>query len=485
MADSFDRTVDPVLMAMRTLLLVALCAATYSQAQQAWTLEQCLQRAEQQNLALRGDQLDADLAAKASDQSRWALLPDLNAGATHGYNWGKAVDRYTNTFATDRVRTNNLWLGSNWTLFQGLRLQNERVKAGIDADAAIKGLEASRNTIRKDVVSRFLNVLSLRERIKAADAQAASTREQVEVMQALVDAGRVARAQRLDLDAQLAQEELNGVDLRNQHDLALLQLGQALFLTPQEQASFDISAPPLASLAIAEPVQRVEEIMPAVIAADPAYAQADLNVRSAEKQVDIARSGSIPSLSFNASVGTGYSGLNQTPVGQPTVIDVPIGSTTGGEVVYAQDYLYDTEVTPFGTQLDDNLNESVGFTLSVPLFNNMRNRLAVDQARVQRERMALLKESELQRMQRDVQDALNQQRAAYRQFMAANKALTASEEALRYAQERFTAGAITTADLNAAKNNLARSTADVITARYAWVMAAKSLDILQGLPITL
>lgn len=470
---------------MRTLLLVAIGAATHCLAQQAWTLDQCLQRAEQQNLVLRGDRLDADLAEKASQQSRWALLPDLNAGATHGYNWGKAVDRYTNTFATDRVRTNNLWLSSNWTLFQGMRLQNERMKAGIDADAAMKGLEASRNTIRKDIVGRFLNVLSLRERIKAAEAQAASTREQVEVMQALVEAGRAARAQRLDLDAQLAQEELNVVDLSNQHDLALLQLGQALYLTPQEQAMFDITAPPLSSLAITEPAQRAEEIMPAVVAADPAYAQAELNAQSAEKQEDIARSGGIPALSFNATVGTGYSGLNKTPVGQPSVVDVPIGATTGGEVVYAQDYLFDTEVTPFGTQLDDNLNESVGFTLTVPLFNNMRNRLAVDQARVQRERMQLLKESELQRMQRDVQDALNQQRSAYRQFVAASKALEASEEALRYAQERFTAGAITTADLNTAKNNLARSTADVITARYSWVMAAKSLDILQGLPITL
>src|SRR6185503_1131000 len=124
---------------MRALVIPAALLAFSLSAQQPWTLDQCLLRAEQQNLTYRSAQLQADLADKASDQSRWALLPDLNAGATHGYNWGKAVDRYTNTFATDRVRTNNLWLSSNWTLFQGFRLQNERQKADIDAQASVKG----------------------------------------------------------------------------------------------------------------------------------------------------------------------------------------------------------------------------------------------------------------------------------------------------------------------------------------------------------
>lgn len=454
-------------------------------AQAPFTIEQCLQRAEQQNLAFRNDQLNAELARETSDQSKWALLPDLNAGATHGYNWGKAVDRYTNTFATDRVRTNNLWLSSNWTLFQGFRLQNQRIKAGIDADASLKGLDASRNAIREQVVLGFLNVLAFRENTRAAETQAASTRERISATKALVDAGRLPRSQLFDLEAQLAQEEMNVVDQQNQAEQALLQLGQALSLTIEEQRTFDITAPALSTLAITEPTQSVEEAMAPVLANDPAFARAAMNVRSAEKATSIARSGSMPSLSFNASVGSGYSGLNKTPVGSGTDVLVPIGATLGGETVYTPTTIYDTEVTAFGTQLDDNLNESVGFTLTVPLFNNMSNRLAIDQARVQHAQAEIALETERQRVQRDVQDALLQQRMAYRQHQSASRALTAAEEALRYAEERYTAGAGTIVDLNLAKANVARSMADVIGARYNWVMAAKSLDILMGLPVTL
>ena len=470
---------------MRQMIIVAAFAASAAQAQSGWTLDQCLQRAEQQNLSYRSDQLDADLAGKASDQSRWALLPDLNAGATHGYNWGKAIDRYTNTFATERVRSNNLWLSSNWTLFQGMRLQNQRLRADIDADAAMQGLTASRNAIHRQVVSQFLTVLGLREGIRAAQEQASSTGTQIEATQALVEAGRVARAQLFDLEAQLAREEMTVVDLQNQEQQALLQLGQSLFLTPAEQRTFNISGPPITALAITEPTANVDTVVAAVLAVDPAYARAGLNAESTEKGISIARSGSIPSLSFNASFGTGYSGLNSTVVGDPTVVNTPVGFTESGEIVYVQDQIYDTEVTGFGTQLDENLNRSVGFTLAVPLFNNMSNRLAIDQARVQHEQAVLQQESERQRVQRDVQDALLQQRAAYRQFRAASKALAASEEALRYAEERFAAGVITIAELNLAKANVARSTSDVINARYDWLMAAKSLDILQGLPVTL
>ena len=40
-------------------------------------------------------------------------------------------------------------------------------------------------------------------------------------------------------------------------------------------------------------------------------------------------------------------------------------------------------------------------------------------------------------------------------------------------------------ELNTAKNNASRSAADVINARYNYLMAVKSLEILQGLPIAL
>ncbi|MBK9627657.1 MAG: TolC family protein [Flavobacteriales bacterium] len=62
---------------------------------------------------------------------------------------------------------------------------------------------------------------------------------------------------------------------------------------------------------------------------------------------------------------------------------------------------------------------------------------------------------------------------------------TPSNESVRYANERFEQGAVTALELSTAKANLNRSNADMITARYSYLMALKSLEIIQGIPLTL
>ncbi len=472
---------------MRTLLLsLFLPLVQPALAQGTWTLQQCLARAEERNLAVLNAALDAQLAGENKDRTYWDLLPDLNGVATHGYNYGRVIDRFTNTFATDRVRTNNFYLSSQLDLFRGLSKQNSIKQARFDADAAMKGLEAARNDVRVSVVQAFLNVLGLRERIAAAEAQAANTRAQIERVRALVEGGRVARAEQLTLEAQLAQEEFNITDVRNQHDQQMLVLGRTMQLEATEMMAFDIVAPAISDLEVVAPIASEHQVLENVLRTHPAYAQAELQVRSAEKSVAIAQAGRLPSLSLSGSLGTGYSGREIRTVGDPEIGEpVIIGATAGGEVVYAPNISFNTELTPFSTQLDQNLNQSIGFTLNIPIFNNMRNHYAVQQARVQQEKTRNGMTSLRNDLQRNVLDALVQQRSAHRQFLAASKAVESGTVALEFAQERYDQGVITVIELNTAKTNLNNSTANLINAKYQYVMASKYLDILQGIPVSL
>lgn len=470
---------------MRSSTLVLCVSALVANAQQSWTLQQCLQRAEDKNLNVRDAQLNAELADRVHDQAFWSFLPNLNAGGTHGYNYGRVIDRFTNTFATDRVRTNNFWLNSDLALYQGGRLRNTHKQAATDEAAALKGLEAARNDVRTEVVRGFINVLGLRERITAAEAQMANTREQMNRVDALVEAGRSARVELLDIQAQFASEEYNVTDLRNQLEQATLQLGQALRLEPAEQSTFNIVAPPIGNLDLSEPTATEADVLARVLASNPAYAQAELSAQSAEQGITIARSGSLPSLGFSASVGTGYSGRNLETIGSPVISSMPIGLTASGETVFAPSIDYATQTRPFGKQLDDNLNESLSFTLSVPIFNNKQNSLAIDRARIQREQAVNRQENQRLSLQRDVQNALVAQRNAYRQYQSASRSVEAAEASVAFAEERFTQGVINAIELNTAKVRLQQATADRINAKYSYLMAQKSLDILQGLPVSL
>jgi outer membrane protein len=136
-------------------------------------------------------------------------------------------------------------------------------------------------------------------------------------------------------------------------------------------------------------------------------------------------------------------------------------------------------------QLNENLNESVGLTLSVPLFNNMRNRNSVAQARIREEQTRNRMLSVRNDLQRNVLDALVMQRNSFRQFQAAERAVDAGTLALEYAEERFKAGAITSIELSTSKTQLNRNEAEQINAKYQYLMASKYLDILQGIPVSL
>ncbi|MBK6965285.1 MAG: TolC family protein [Bacteroidales bacterium] len=94
----------------KQIAIIAVFIAFFSlnaAAQQVWTLEQCVNHALTNNLQVKQQMLLVESAKADLLQSKLDLLPGATANATHGYNYGKTVDRYTNQFATSRVQTNN------------------------------------------------------------------------------------------------------------------------------------------------------------------------------------------------------------------------------------------------------------------------------------------------------------------------------------------------------------------------------------------
>lgn len=88
---------------------------------QNWTLDNCIDTALQNNLKLKSGLINSQIASVHLKNSKHNLLPSLNAGVTHGYNWGQTIDLFTNQFATNRVMFDNFYLSSSITLFSGLQ----------------------------------------------------------------------------------------------------------------------------------------------------------------------------------------------------------------------------------------------------------------------------------------------------------------------------------------------------------------------------
>lgn len=454
--------------------------------EKAMTLEECIEYALKNNIQIQQSILNTELSEINLTQSQANLLPSLNANASHSYNYGRTIDRFTNQFATQQVLSQNLSLSTDVTLFNGLQNINAIQQNKYNYLASKYDVEKMKNDIALNVAASYLQVLFASESVINSSNQLAVTQSQVERTQKLLDAGAVSKGALLDMQSQLALEELNLTNAQNQLDIAYLNLAQLLNINVVD--GFSIVKPDLLSLSETLLTETPNQIYNSAVTNLPEIKSAEYKVKSSEKALDGAWGGVSPRLSFSAAYGTGYSGLSQRITGMPSLIGfVPDGSfTSSGDTVYSPSFSSPaTEKIPFVDQYKDNVNKSFGFFLTVPLFNRLQTKTAIDRARIQKLNAELTVESTKLQIQKNVQQAYADANGGLKKYMASKKAVDAMKESFKYAEQKFNVGAINPNDYNDTKNRLTKAESDLLQAKYDYVFKIKVLDFYQGKPLKL
>lgn len=461
-------------------LIVFLVAPSFqAQVSKRMSLQQCIDQAWNNNLQLRQSLLQVQQSDINLLQSKAQSLPSLNASANHTYNTGRRIDPFTNQFADQRVLSQNFSLSSGVNLFAGLSNWNS-IKANSESLKAAKlSAEQIKNDIALQVANAFLTVLLADELMKIADSQFILAEKQTERAKLLLDAGRSAMGDYLQVEANRDNESLNLVRARNNKDAALLALAQLIQL--EDATGFDIEAPDFSKTEIKLPAFDANQVYANALQWQPGILSAERSITSADFQLKAARGQYLPTLSAFGGIGTGYSELSRKVTGVETQ-QQNIGSIDGVPI------LLDVNVptyalTPFNEQLDQNFNRTFGFSLNVPLFNNLRTRsqvslqkIAVDNARIQ---------SDIQKNQlrRDIQTAWQNAKAAYERLSATTKALSATEKAFEYTTTRFDEGLLNIYDFTAGRNQLVAAQSNQAQARFELILRLKVLDFYLGKPI--
>lgn len=430
--------------------------ALFSQ-EKAWTLEECIAHALQNNIRIKQQEIMTEYQVNALEQSKLNLLPTLNGSASHNYAFGRALDETTYEFTeNETVQSNNFYAGSNVTLFRGLVNYNTIQKNKYQVLASEQELEQFRDDISLNIALAYLQILLNQELVTATEAQVDLTMQQIERTRKLVDAGSVAGGNLLDIEAQAAREELQLVNLRNQLTLSLLSLAQMLELESMD--GFNIAVPvisvrdeavdgnPAAIFSIAEQTR-------------PEILSAEYQLRSAEYDLAIARGNRSPRLNLGASMSTGYSDKRLKPV--------------------------TFESYPFGEQLNDNLNYSLGFSLNIPIFNGWQVNAGIKNSKLGIENSKYALENTRKQLYKNIQQAYTDATGALKKFHASEKAVASMEEAFRYAEQKLDVGLVTAIEYNQSKTQLLNAQSEMAQAKYEYVFKTKVLDFYRGIPLTL
>jgi len=456
-----------------------------SSQQHEWTLEECINYALDNNIDIKKQVLTVDNQKDQLLQSKLGMLPSLNAGATHGYNWGNAVDRYTNQFATTKVQSNNFYLGTQFNLFQGLQQINNMNRNKLEWMATQYDLDLLMDNISIAVAGFYLDILYNQEIFRVAGEQLDVTKLQVNRMQKMVDAGTMARGDLLNIQAQAATEELQQVQAENSLVLSYLSLQQLIDIPVTD--TFRIESPALKQIEAPQVVLTPGDVYQTALTKRPEIKSAEYRVQSAEKGISYAYGYLSPTLSFNGSWATGYSGASKTgsePV-QQLYENAGYVQSTLEPITLVQTVDSKYTVIPFNSQLNDNQNKTLTLSLNIPIFNGWQAQTAISQAKIRKEEADLTLQKTKLDLNQTIQKAYADAVAALKNYNASEKKVQAQREAFKYAEQKLGVGLVTTVQYNDTKKELTRAESDMLQAKYRFIYTTTIIDFYMGNPISL
>ena len=453
-------------------------------AQKTWTLEACLKYAMENNIKIKQSVLNTEYNENLLKQSKLGQIPNLSGSASYGFSAGRTLDQTTYRYSDQQINSVNLGLSSYTNLFNGLQVRNTIQQNELNLLATYQDVESVKNEISLNIAAAYLNIMFNKELVGVTISQLEITGQQMERTKKMVDAGKLARGNFLEINAQYAGEEVNLVNAENQLSISLLNLQQILHL-PIDSA-FEVLIPELDDpdedplLIDAQEVYSIaEEIMPEV-------KSAMLSLESAEKGLAIAKGARSPQLYLSANYNSGYSDIREqvTSVGDPQ--QVPIGETVSGETVLSNPQEIPVfGAYPFFNQVRDNRNAGLGLGLSIPIFNSWSINTNIANAKIMHENAKLDLQNRQLALYASVQQAYADAVAALKKFNATQQALTSMEESFKYTEKKFEVGLVNTVDYNMSKNQLIATQSDLLQAKYDFIFRTKILNFYRGEPITL
>lgn len=431
-------------------------------AQKVWTLEDCINHALEHNIRIKQSYLDVETSEINELESKLNFLPSLNGQASHSYGWGRSIDLATYNYVDQQTQQSYFDVNSSMTLFNGFQKINTLKQRRSEYLAAKYQSDKIKNDISLNVAGYYLQILFNRELLDNARRQREISGQQESRTSKLVEAGTLARGSLLEIQAQLANEEVSVVQAENQLNLAFLDLLQLLEL--EAETKIEIDNPQLV-------VKEAPEMLPVsyiyntALGLMPEIKSAELSYDATERALAVAKGNRSPSISMNVGMGTNYS-------------DQIRSSNDFTDPLY-------NEVKPFGDQIRDNRNTTLSFRLSIPIFNGYQVSSYISRTKVNLLNANYNLELTKNTLRKNVETAYSDAIAAYKSFQARQKSLSSLNESFKYTEQKFDVGMVNALDYNTSKNQLAIAESDLLSAKYDFIFKLKVLEFYLGKTLTL
>lgn len=429
-------------------LLFAAISSQQTQAQTPWTLRQCADYAVEHNINIKQRENSREQRELQLSTAKNSRLPDLNASASESFSFGRGLT-LDNTYTNRSTSSTSFSLGTTVPLFTGFQIPNTIKLNQLNLEAATHDLEKAKNDIRMQVAQEYVQILYNMEMADVAHRQIDIDSAQVVRLQAFVDNGKASQAQLSQQQATLAKAKLTATQADNTLQLSLLSLSQLLELRSPE--GFTIVRPNVATVPDGFPSGlSPDAIYQEALALKPEVQAEQLRLTATERNIDIAKAGNYPTLSFSAGLQSNYYKTNGM------------------------------QAESFASQMKNNFSQYIGLNLSVPIFTRFQTRNNVRSAKIDRENQLLQLENVKKSLYKEIQQAYYNAVAASSKYTSSETAARSSKDAFVLTQAKYENGKATITEFNEAKNNYLNAESDLVQARYEYLYQTALIDFYRG-----
>lgn len=426
-------------MTLRILASFVLVLCSAAAGARSWSLDDCIDYALSHNIDIARQKINAGQSDLAVTQAKDQFLPQLSAYGSQSFNFGRGLTA-DNTYANRNTSSLSAGAQLSLPLFQGLRAVRQLGYSRTALAAALEQVEAAKDNVTLNVINFYLQALYAGEMMQVARVNLDISVTELQRRQTMIDAGRLPQLDIYEARAQVARDSLTLTQAANDSITALLDLAQLLNLPDADGMS----------------LLPVDDMSPLLPDADTVFANAmatnhtirsqQLQTEAADKYISVARSGYIPTLSFSAGLGTNYyktSGLSNDS---------------------------------FGQQMRHNFAKSIGFSLSVPLFDAFGTRNSVRRARLQHSSSMLDLDEARNNLYKAIVQARTQAAAAADKERSALVAADSNYAALMAMQTKYDNGRANATEVETARQNYISALAQSVQARYERILRARILN---------
>ncbi|WP_321438630.1 TolC family protein [uncultured Bacteroides sp.] len=430
------------------LLLLLISHLGWSQEQpKKWDLATCIDYAMKQNIQIKKSKITLQESQEDTKTAKAAMFPSLSFSASQNY-----VSRPLNN-AEGSARNSyngNYGFNSDLTVYDGGKRTKAIEQSTIQNSIKELSISQAENNIQIALLQDYVQILYAYESVKTNKSTVELSLAQLNRAKELLKAGSKSKSDVAQLESQYSTDKYQLVVAENTLKDYKLQLKQLLELSGDEE--MDLELPSLNDGSVIITLPNKMDVYSTALTIMPEIRSSKLTTQSANMDVSIAKSGYMPTVSLTAGIGTSH--------------------TTG------------TDFT-FGQQVKNGWNNSLGLSVSVPIFNNRKTKSAVQKAKLQVLDSELSELNEQKTLFKTIETIYLDAVSSQNRFKAAVEKLQSTKTSYELIDEQFNLGMKNTVELLTEKNSLLSAQQEVLQAKYMAILNIQLLKFYQGEQIAL